>query len=268
MSKATRARKSNKSSIQLSLSNASDSEEVAQNGQLTQLMKKFDNQMKQQREGVKQLQQSYEFMSECFDKLQAEIINLTKENKEMKRDIKKLLTNEKSLNDRIANLEQIAVKGKQCENVNNMIISNMPKLEQSVDLKNAICKIAEQVGYQLQDDEIVQIYQTHNKKFDTHPIIVKMTNDKLKSKCMQYRKQKHTIDIGAIGENLNTRGKNINFHHMIEREFAELLQKAKEAAKKVNFKYVWFKDNRVLVRKNENATVIQIKSAKDITKIK
>lgn len=83
-----------------------------------------------------------------------------------------------------------------------------------------------------------------------------------------FRKNKKTIDIKAISPNLDNRNKNVNFHHLIEREYTELLMKAKETAKKAGYKFVWFKNASILVRKDESSSVIQINSHKDLSKIK
>ncbi|KAG8239131.1 hypothetical protein J437_LFUL016138 [Ladona fulva] len=47
-----------------------------------------------------------------------------------------------------------------------------------------------------------------------------------------------------------------------------LLWNTKERAIECNYKYVWFKTDRVLVRKDENSRVISISSERDIRKIK
>lgn len=59
-----------------------------------------------------------------------------------------------------------------------------------------------------------------------------------KTAGIQFRKNNKKIDIKKIGSTLNNDDKNINFHHLIEREYAELLQMAKDAAKKAGFEFV------------------------------
>lgn len=85
---------------------------------------------------------------------------------------------------------------------------------------------------------------------------------------MEFRKSQHTIDLNEIAPNLQNNNKNINFHHLMEKEYAELLKKAKEAAKTAKFKFVWFSKNNVLARKDENAPIIRINNEKDLQKIK
>lgn len=61
---------------------------------------------------------------------------------------------------------------------------------------------------------------------------------------------------------------NINFHHLIEKELADLMNQAKEAAKKAGFKYVWYGSNTILARKDEKSQVIQINCGDDLSKIR
>lgn len=149
-----------------------------------------------------------------------------------------------------------------------MIVSNLPHFTEDTNLKSVVMKIADQVGYKIGEEQIQSVYQNHNKKFNTHPLIVKLATNDLKQKCIQFRKNNRKIDIKKIGSTLNNDDKNINFHHLIEREYAELLQMAKEEAKKAGFKFVWYKDSCILARKAEDSTVIRINSQIDLVKSK
>lgn len=266
-SKKTKQKKQTK---QLSLSNTSDEDTVynEEEGQLSLIMDKLNSQMREQNKFIKNLSSSYEFMSSNFDQLQVELKNIQQQNKEMKKDIQKLQTNEVNLKNRMSSLEEYVIKSKQDGNINNMIITNLPKFNKTTDIRNVINKIAEQVEYTLSTDEIIDAYQVDNKKRKSYPVIVKLRKDVFKMKCMEYRKSKKTIDITDIASNMDNGGKNVNFHHLMEKEFAELLSKAKDIATKKNFKFVWFAKSTVLVRKAENAEIIKIKTSKDLKLIK
>lgn len=99
-------------------------------------------------------------------------------------------------------------------------------------------------------------------------MIVKMKSQDLKSKCMEFRKQNKMIDIRRVSPNLDIGTKNINFHHLMEKETSELLQKTKEAAKKSGFKFVWFNGITILARKGADSKIISIKSINDLGKLK
>lgn len=255
---------------QLSLSINSDEDSVCneKESQLSLLIDKLNRQLKEQNKFIKNLSSSYEFMSSNFDQLQVELKNIQQQNREIKKDVQKLQSNETNLKNRISTLEEYVIKSKQDGNINNMIITNLPKFSKETDMRNVINKIAEQVEYNVSKEDILDVYQADNKKRKSYPIIVKLRNDGLKRKYMEFRKAKKTINITDIAPNMNNGGKNVNFHHLMEKEFAELLTKAKEIAAKKEFKFVWFAKSTVLVRKAENTEIIKIKTNKDLKMIK
>lgn len=171
------------------------------------------------------------------------------------------------MDERIKQLEIQSMKVKQLDNSNGMVITNLPKIENVNKLKKTIMEIGKQIGYDLQQSEIVNIQQNRNEKCDTYPIIVKMTNNEFKIKCMQYRRNKNKINIKEIDETFESTDKNVNFHHLLEKDFGELLNMVKEVAKKKKYKFVWFRDATILIRKEEKAKVIAINSKADLSKV-
>lgn len=157
---------------------------------------------------------------------------------------------------------------KQNNNTNNMIVSNLPQFSKDTNLEQVIMKIGEQVDCNIQSGDILDAYQVENKKFKSFPLIVKLRKPELKRKCMEFRKSNKQIDITKIADNLNNGSRNINFHHLMEKELSELLQRAKEAAKKSEYKFVWFNGEAVFVRKEHNSKVIKIETPNDLNKIK
>lgn len=128
-------------------------------------------------------------------------------------------------------------------------------------------KIAEQVHANISNDSIVDVFQNENKKFRTHPIILKMKSDELKTKCFEFRKKGGKIDVSKILTNFDIKGKNVNFHQLMEKEFSDLMKQVKSEANKKSYKYVWVKDAKVFVRKDNDTAAIQIKEIDDMRKL-
>lgn len=268
---ARKVKQKAKKHINATLSDTSVEEynESAHTSELSTLISSFKRQIQEQKKCLKSLTDSYNFMSNCFDTLKGEIKKIQEDNKKLNKDVKQLQNNELDMRKRIQQLEHTVAKTKQDSNDNNMIITNLPEINKDIDLKTIVAKIASQVQYNLEQDEIVDVYQTHNQKSKTHPIIVKLKTNQLKLKCMAYRKSNKNIDIKQISSALNNNGKNINFYHMLEREYAELLMKAKQIArKKKNYKYVWYAGATILVRKADQTMVLKIKNETDLKLIK
>lgn len=267
MSRRTRQQKGH---IQPSRSHSSSGEdEVGESDQMSSVLNEVKKQMKQQRELIKKLNESYVFMSDGFDKLNSEVAKLGKENVQIKKQMKKLKSNSDKLNQRVQLLERGSTKAKQVSNENHMIITNLPKVNDVSTLKALVVKLGEQVEHTIKEEDIVEVYQSENKRQTRHksfPLIVKLVTAEFKKKCMQFRKDGKQIDLKAIFPNVQSSA-NVNFHHLIEKQYADLLQKAKECAKKKKYKFVWFSNSTVLVRKEEQSTIIQIRDESDLKKI-
>lgn len=156
---------------------------------------------------------------------------------------------------------------KQQANKNNVMITNLPKIAKE-NLKDVIASIGQQVNVDVNTNEIIDIYQNENKKFKTFPIIVKLSNGDFKRKCMEFRKLGNNIDVSKFIPNTNMMGKNVNFYHLLEKDLSELMKKTKQEAINKKYQYVWMRDARILVRKEENSAIIEIDSIEDLKKLK
>lgn len=269
MSTRTRARGKTKST-QPSRFNVSDEEdnEERDNEQVSILTDTLNKQLKRQRENITELTKSFDFMSNEFDKLRKVITKLSEENKQIKNDVNRLKTNENKMVRRINLLEATAAKANQTNNQHHMIITNLPKLNNEIELKDVVINIGKEVAVDVKPEQILEVYQNENKKFHTFPIIVKMNNGELKKKCMEYRKLKNEIQLKKIIPDANQiHNKNINFHHLMEKRMSELLAKTKITAKKKKYKFAWFNGMQVLVRKDETSNILTIITEEDLNKL-
>lgn len=239
-----------------------------QNDELSQAVDKLSHKFSGETKKIAKLLQSFDYFSQEISNLVKRIEGLVKSNHQLKAELKSVKENELKLEGRIQQLEEFALHHKQSYNNNNMIITNLPKFSEDTNLKQVVLKFAEQVNCSIKDGDIIDVYQSENKKYKSYPMIVKMKSQELKSRCMEFRKQHKTIDIKIISPNLDIGTKNINFHHLMDKETSELMQKTKEAAKKSKFKFVWFNGITILARKETDSKIINIKSTNDLGKIK
>lgn len=253
---------------QVELSHAySEDEDDQREVDVAEAIDRFSKRLSQQKKYMEELKESNDFLGKSFDDLKKSIQKIAKEHKQMQKEIQQLKTNEKEMNDKIQHLEQHVLKTKQSANASDMVVTNLPRFDSPMELENAIKTIAKQVGHELRPDEIISIRQNENKKFSTYPIIVKLNGKLLKDKCMKFRRDRNKIDAKQIKSNMEMNGKNINFHHVMEKEFSELFNKVKLQAKDKNYKYVWIQEATILIRKMDNAKPIAINSIGDLEKI-
>lgn len=232
------------------------------------MLSEFKNQMKKQSELINALKDSFKFMSDNFDKFQKEMKVIRNEQKAIRSDIKNIQQTEEKLKKQIDIIESKIIKQQQESNFNNMVVTNMPKFRTQADVVKVIEKIAHQVQYELKKEEIIDTFQIESKNKKSFPIIVKLTNNKFKVKCMNFRKEKNVIDMKKIGTNINSnKNKNINFYHFLEREYSILYDKAKEIAKQKNYKFVWYANATIFIRKEENSKIIKIRNMHELDRI-
>ncbi|XP_036329961.1 intracellular protein transport protein USO1-like [Rhagoletis pomonella] len=233
-------KKHNNEEKDLTSSDSSDNETSSVN--LTTIIDKLNKEFKVQERALKKIRESQDHISDGFNALKKEIDRLTEENKQIKKEMKEIKTNGENVKLKMKTLEHI-------------------------DLKPVIMKIAEQVNANISNDSIVDVFQNENKKFRTHPIIVKMKCDELKTKCFEFRKKGGQIDVSKILTDIDMKGKHVNFHQLMEKELSDLMKKVKSEANKKSYKYVWVKDAKVFVRKDNNTAAILIKEIDDMRKL-
>lgn len=241
----------------------SDIEEIEEDTMLSE----FKEQFKKQNDLINELKNSYKFMSDNFDKLLKEIKQIKNDQKVIKNNIATIQANEEKLKNKVIIMESQIMKCKQEINNNNMIITNMPKLKAQSDVTRAVEKIAQQVNYELKKDEIIELYQLESKNGKSYPIIVKSNSNQFKNACMNFRKDKNAIDMKKIIPNLNNNKKNVNFFHFLEREYIYLLGKAKEIAKEKKYKYIWYANATILIRKEDKSKIIKIRCEDDLKRL-
>ncbi|XP_036332314.1 intracellular protein transport protein USO1-like [Rhagoletis pomonella] len=201
----TRTNKKHNNKERLSTSSdTSDNESSSVN--LTGIIDNLNKEFKVQERAMKKIRESQEHISDSFDALKKEIDRLTEENKQIKKELKELKTNGEGVKIKMKTLERNVMEIKQERNKNNIIITNIPQIK-DVNLKSVVMEIAAQVNANINIDSIEDVYQNENKKFKTHPLIVKMSSNELKAKCFEFRKKGSHIDLKKILPNVDMKGK-------------------------------------------------------------
>lgn len=228
---------------------------------------KFTKQMEKQKRLLKEISNSFNHMSDSFDDFKKELNDLKRENKALKKEVSRLNERCTHVEQKMQAVERNLLTGKQNSNCNHMVITNLPKLTADTDLKVVVTRIANQIGYTIAPNEILDTYQIVNESKKMFPVVVKLNSITFKKECMKFRKNKKTIDLYKISPNLKNDNKNINFFHYLEKEYAILLNKAKDIAKQKKYKFVWYANSSILVRKSESERIIRINTEDDIKKL-
>lgn len=146
---------------------------------------------------------------------------------------------------------------------NNIEINEMPEIENE-NCPNTVINIARELKIDLDLCEIDFAHRVPTKsttsKNKPPPIIVKFLS---KRKRDEFMSKKYIIMFkGSPNE------KKVYINEHISPTYKHLLMITKHLAKDLSYKYVWFRKDKVLVRKTENSPIIHIESEKDLQKLK
>lgn len=143
----------------------------------------------------------------------------------------------------------------------NLEICNIPRTKDE-NLQNIVHKLASKLDIPIQESDIDVVHRLPTKPNKIEPIIVQFTNRRVRDSLLSKRKIVTSEELIGSGTGKVYVNQNLNKY------FRDLRYKAKQEAAKYGFRYVWFKANKILVKKNETAnTVLTIQTEKDLLKI-
>ncbi|KAJ2944994.1 hypothetical protein O0L34_g1891 [Tuta absoluta] len=216
-----------------------------------------------------QLEQSVQLLSDKHDEVKKKLESQSAMIKTVQTENKSLKLTVKTLEDRLATLEDTSMKQEQWSRLQNVEIVGVPEMKDE-SLISIASKLAEYAGLQLQPDEIEFAHRVQAKrqvKGRPRAIIVcfrkRTTKDNYLSALKKMRDLNSTNSIGMEGEpsaifvneHLTTRNKT-------------LLNKCKTIAKKEKgYQFVWIKNCRIYTRKTQGSPFILITKESDLNKI-
>ena len=224
---------------------------------------------------------SYSELTECIRELKLEIRDLKKDikfyaeqyeeqrakNDEFQREIQDLKSNNLRLNEEIDRLKGQAARHERVGRQANIVIVGVEyQIGEGINVSNMINpkveKILKYVSPNLNRSDVV--IKVSNMRKENCPVIVEFKSKEVKKQFLEDRKQKGkvtTTDCGLAGESLP-----LYFNEDLNAEERRLFKKAREL-KTHGFKYVWVRDNNILVRQADTSAIIRIKSDDDIEKL-
>lgn len=154
----------------------------------------------------------------------------------------------------------------QRDRLNNLEISGIPE-KRNENIKQYLVSIAKLLAVQMPDDEIVHIHRVPTRVSGRPKnIIVKFKSLIMKDSfisAMRKRRSLSTSDIGVSGDPFP-----VYLNEHLTPFYKDLYKKAKEAKRTAGFQYIWVRNCKIHLRRNDNSPALIIKSLDDITKIK
>lgn len=200
-------------------------------------------------------------MSNKFDEMTNQNRVLSDNNKEVFCKFEKTDEKLKTIEDFSSTLRKEVNVLKQDKLEADLVFTGIPLLKEEDPSKIviAVCRV-------MNIDVKGSIYNAFRLPGKNHPIIATFNNQHLKQHIYD-AKRKHGEIIGNdLGFKGAFSGKKIVISFNIISEYYHLLQEARKL-RQYDYKFVWFKNNAVHLRKDENSKIHKIFSIEDINKI-
>jgi hypothetical protein len=163
----------------------------------------------------------------------------------------------KDLNTRLNHLEQYG-RNKNIE-INEVIETN------NEDVEQIVVNLASKLGVDLTKDDIEATHRLPKTRRDNRPatIIVQFVRRKKRDEMLAARKK-----VVTNNQVTGLQGGRIYVSENLTAYYRNLLKEAKKRGRDLGYKYVWFKNGSIKLRKEENSEVIVVNEMADIAKIK
>lgn len=211
------------------------------------------------RNDLRRLNAKYDDTSEVMSR-QGELIKALHDELKM---VKKELTVK---NHEISSLKQEIVEMQQYSRNKNIEIHNVPEAENE-DLKEVVPKIAQLLGIHLEKRDVDVAHRLPSRnQLKPKPIIVQFSSRTVRDQVIAKKKMK--IQVRDFDKNQRESRDTIIIYENLAPYYKSLLHHTRQWAETNNFKYVWFKNGAVLVKKSElHKKVHKVKRVEDLEKI-
>ena len=126
--------------------------------------------------------------------------------------------------------------------------------------EDVVVKVIEKMGVPFSEQDIAIAHRLRGTQGKTRGIIVKLNSRGKKTEILKNKKRISNQTVFGEGEGM------IFVSQSLSPFYRGLLMKAKKAAKENSFKFCWYVDEKILMKKDENATPLVIRNEEDLIK--
>lgn len=206
--------------------------------------------------------ESVEFISSSHDDLKLKVSTIAKDVIELKKTKSELA----ECKSQLMTLEKVHNLQQQRDRINNIELSGIP-MKNNEDVTEYLMQICLKLGVVISMDDIIHIHRVPTR-LPNKPknIIAKMKSQLIKDSIISaIRKNKGitTSDIGLPGD-----CQRIYINEHLIPYFKKLYKQTREAATQFGYAYVWIRNGKIFVRRNDTTAPIIITDYTDLTKVK
>lgn len=208
-----------------------------------------------------ELKESVNFMSRQFDDFNMQLRDISKTIKEVKEENKQLKEDNKSLKN------EINLVNKKINFIEQKLIENHIEIVGVPEKENEDCiKIVEEISKTLGESvSVLSAYRFRSKVNNKYGKIVAVLNNYINKKSIMNLAKKKKLKATDVNVNWNDGGIYIN--NCLTHANNNLFYKTRMYAKEHNYKYVWFSDCKIFLKKDEKYKVICIEDINSLNNI-
>ncbi|XP_055604340.1 uncharacterized protein LOC129752590 [Uranotaenia lowii] len=230
------------------------------NSRIDNIAQNIEKSIEKLQHEVQEVKSSQQFISDEFENVKISVDDQKTLVSSMKLEITELKNDQAQAQQHIEELNYELNKIKQCSIESHLLISNVVQLVNE-NLDNLFGNILSALGLSCSSHEIIGITRlTSSNARGVPPILVRFINVSLKDKIMKMGRAKplSCIDIGL---NIDQR---IYFNHRLTSLNQRLLGIARKFRNDNNYKFVWFSNGSVFIKKDENSNALKISDVHDL----
>lgn len=220
-------------------------------------------------------QESILYVSTQYDDLKNEIVDLKKllgstsselkclkvENKTLKGDLSACMT-------RVKALEDESLKQQQWVRMQNVEITGIPEGKDEIT-SELVLKVTKHIGINIVPSDLEFAHRVQPRRAESasraRSVIVRLRERIVKDQIIAAARKHRAMTAKDLG--IGSESSKIFVNEHLTKESKMLLNSCKQKAKEVNYKYIWTKNCRIYVRRNDTSPAIPINSSSDLLKI-
>lgn len=215
---------------------------------------------------IQSMEESVKLFSDKYDEVQKSLKDQNISIKKLENENKNLKSSLKNLEARLSTSEAAALKQEQWSKQQNLEIIGIPEFENE-SLIMLLNKLANYAKVELKNDDIEFAHRVRAKRptpGKPRPIIIRFRERFVKDSFLSALRKKRGLNAKDIGMNSE---ENIFINEHLTIRNKQLLSKCKSKAKECGYKYVWTKNCRIYIRKNDTSPYILISTEMDLEKL-
>lgn len=205
------------------------------------------------------VEESQEFISRQYEEIKAMMETNNREVNLLKKQVKTLVEENNEKDGKIRQLHSKVEKLEQYNRRRTVEIHQLPRVEDE-NCFEIVKSLGEQKGVKIEKQDVEGVYRIAVRdQSRIPPLVIQFQSKSKKEEFCKGRRLR-------IREGQN-RGKEIFINDNLSPHFRQLMMAAKGIARNRGYKFVWYKEEKVLVRKTDTSEIIYLESERDLQKL-